>query len=247
MATNCRLISGIVTVCFLAACVSPLPKIDSTPETLSGIRSIDVIRPPEITSYSVQMHGQPPQVMFFGAIGALIPIMISGAIATADENSKEKLLNPILKRENPQISNTLASSVAARLNEVGYQAQVMEAHWEDIDGQFTLDVSKIRSSADAVLVISPSLVGFRTLADIGYVPTLTIVATLLGKDRSQTIYKGFHASGYYSQSSGWRNVYVDHVPIPDFDYILNNPGTAVVILKKVTEAIAVNIASDIKR
>lgn len=226
-----------LAISLLAACAGPVPRIESNPAVLSRIKTVAVINPPEAKTYIVMNFGHPG--MAFGLIG--------GLVAAADQSSKQDQLTAALKKENLSVSNTLASGLVARLSGAGFQARAENGPWEEKDGKYILEFDKIQSDADAVAVVTPTITGFiATGATSDYLPTITVVVTLLDKDRKTQIYRGFHAAGWEPKAEGWK-----HSPATttfgNFDALMANPSNTAKALVAAAAAVSTSIAEDLRR
>src|SRR5712664_2109051 len=182
-------------LCFLAACVGPVPKIDSNPERLAAIKTIAVIRAPEPKTYTVLSLGHPG--MAFGLIG--------GIVAASDQSSRQERISKAYHDQGIEVSAKLVSLITAELARLGYAARIEDAPWEEVDGRYKLPYEKITSDADAVLVVSATTVGFvSTGITSDYLPTIWAGASLLGKDRKDPMYRGFHATGWQPKGEEWK-------------------------------------------
>jgi len=228
----------IATIAMITGCVGPVPKIDSSPSALTNVKTIAVIRSPEPKIYTVANFGHPG--MAFGLVG--------GLVVAADQNSKQNRLTEAIKEKNTEpTSGSLAESIANQLTRRGFEASVEEGPWEESDGKFKLDFEKITSTADVVLVVAPTIVGFiATGALSDYVPTLAAIVTLLGKDRKEPIYRGFHVAGWKPKADGWRHS-SPTVTFSNFDALMSDPAKTAVTLSDAASRIAVTVAEDLKR
>lgn len=228
---------AILLASLLTACAAPV-RIDATPEVLSSVHSIAVIRPPEVKTLTVRQFGQPAAFWFGAAFG--------GLIGDAQDSAKGRQLTETLNRQNFVISSTLADDIAARLLQKGFEAKVEDAEWDESENKFNLPFEKIHSNADAVLVVMPTMVGF---IDPGffsskYIPTINAEVTLLGKDRKQVLYRGLHASGW-KPGANWKYT-PEKVTFANFDSIMAHPSDAAASLREAASAIASTIAADIR-
>lgn len=228
----------VLAVMFLAACAGPVPKIDSSPSALAQVNTIAVIRSREPDTYTVINFGHPG--VAFGLIG--------GLVAAGDQGSKQDRLTEAVKQNTPApTASSLADSIAAQLNRQGFEASVEDGPWEEKDGKFVLKFENIKSDADAVLVVSPTMVGFiATGLTSDYMPTITAVATLLGKDRKEQLYRGFHACGWQPKGDGWRHS-SPRTTFANFDELMADPGKTSLALTDAAAEIAVTVAQDLRR
>ena len=229
-------IAAVLDFAALVGCSTATQRIDVEPAKLTGIRSIAVIRPPQRKAYTVINFNHPG--MLFGAIG--------GLIAQEDANDKQKQLNEAFAAQRVDIATDLATVVAERLAREGYQAQVEDGPWELEDGKYRLPYEKIRSDADAVLIMAPTLVGFvapRLGAD--FQPTVRVVATLLAKDHKTALYRGYHAAGWVpAVDVGWKET-PSRETYPNFDAIIESPAASAAALKNAAATVATNVATDL--
>jgi hypothetical protein len=124
---------------------------------------------------------------------------------------------------------------------------VEDGPWEEADGKFKLSFDKIQSNADAVLVISPTIIGFvATGVTSDYLPTITAVVTLLGKDRKEQLYRGFHASGWQPKADGWRNS-MAKTTFANFDALMADPTRTAASLSEAATAVTSTVSNDLRR
>lgn len=180
---------AIVIAMSLVACAGPVPKIDLAPNALANIKTITIVRTPEPKSYTVANFGHGG--MAFGLIG--------GLIAAADQNSKQEQLAKVYKENGVSVCSDLSQKISDHLNDLGFNARVEDAPWEEVEGQHILPFKKIASNSDAVLIVSPTVIGFIATGlassyNNDYLPTISSVAVMLGKDRENIIYRGYGRS-----------------------------------------------------
>lgn len=231
----------IVIAALLTACASPVPKIDVAKGGMSGIMTVAVVVAPEPTEYTVMNFGHGG--MGFGLIG--------GLVAAADQADKQKRLALKYKSEGVAVNAELANRITAALNASGYAARIETANWVMAGNVQTLAFDKIQSDADAVLVVSPTIVGFvaagHMVRDNDYMPTLSVVTNLLGKNRTATpIYRGFHLTGWEIKQDGWR-----YTPpkrqFPDFASLHDASKDSANSLSEAASMIAATVATDLKQ
>ena len=236
MKSLARAFAAAALVGVLAGCAGPVPKVDVSAEKIATVKTIAVIRTPEPKTYTVANFGHPG--MLFGAIG--------GLVAAADQSAKQNELSAAFHQRQSAISSHLADEVAAQLRTAGFEVRVEEGPWEEADGKFNLKFENITSSADAVLVVSPTIVGFispRMGSD--YLPTMTAVATLVGKDRKEQLYRGFHSYGFQPKAEGWKST-APKATFSDFQVLMADPNAAVHSLEDAGMAIARSVSADLK-
>jgi len=233
--------STIVAVTLLVACAGPLPKIDLAPHALTTTKTITIIRAPEPKLYTVANFGHGG--MAFGLIG--------GMIAAGDQASKQEQLSRLYKNNGVSVCSELSQKVADRLNGLGFSAKVEDAPWEEADGKHVLAFKKIESDADAVLVISPTIVGFVATGLVGgydndYLPTIATVVTVLGKDREKPIYRGYHVTGWQLKSEAWRYTPPSN-RFRNFEALYTNPRASSRSLIEAASKVANSIGRDLKQ
>ncbi len=172
-----------------------LPKATLVPSTLANIKSIAVIRPFEPRTYAATTLDAPVSAAGFRGAGD----------QHASSAVQEKFTTRVRQSLKAPISALLADSIAAQLTRMGYAARVEDGPWEVTDDYSTIDFDKIKSSADAVLVIKPTIVALLASdRDAPYVPTVTVIVTILNPAK-EVLYRGFHASGWNPNGAGWRH------------------------------------------
>jgi len=233
---NARLFALSITL-FITACAGPVPKIDASQKQLAAVKTVAVVRPPEPKTYTVLNFGHPG--MAFGIIG--------GLVAGADQASKQSRLSAALQSQGTDINNRLANQIASKLALNGYDTKVIDAPWEETDGRYTLPFDKIQSDADAVLLVSPTIVGFiATGVTSDYLPTVAVVVTLLGSDHKEQLYRGFHVSGWAPKADGWK-VSPPQGSFANFDALMSDIKGTVAALDQAGVAISETVNTDLRR
>ena len=234
MSPHQEIAAALVALAMLAGC-GAMPKVDSDRTRLSTIHTVAVIRAPEPKTYTILNMSHPG--MMFGLIG--------GIAAEMDAQSKQETLSKAYREQGVHVTTSLAESIANRLKAAGYDARAEDGPWVEKEGKQTLEFEAIRSDADAVLVAAPALVGF-VAPHMGsdYYPTITAVATVLGKDRKQKLYVGYHASGWQMTREGWRNSPAA-VTYPNFSDIMADTKASAASLDAAAAAIAASIVQDL--
>ncbi|BAL26843.1 hypothetical protein [Azoarcus sp. KH32C] len=228
----------IAAILVVTGCAGPVRKIDTSPGALADVKTVAVIRAPEPKTYTVMNFGHPG--IAFGLVG--------GLVAAADQSSKQERLTKAIKEKAPaQTADALAEGIAGQLQRRGFDARVEDGPWEENDGKFKLEFDKITSSADAVLVVTPTMVGFiATGVTSDYLPTVTAIITLLGKDRKEQLYRGFHAAGWQPKAEGWRYSPPTET-FGNFDALMADPTKTGLALAGAAREIASTVADDLKR
>lgn len=226
-------------VCMLlAACATPpVPRLEASPQAMAKVKTIAVIRVPEPKAYAVLNFGHPG--MAFGLIG--------GMVAAADQSSKEGRLSQALKDAGFAFNDPFVNEIAGELAKAGFESCIEETSWEERDGKHWVQFNQIRSEADAVLVVTPTIIGFvATDARSDYQTTVTVVATLLGRDRNEVVHRGFYASGWIPKAQGWRYASSSKA-FANFDQLVSDPKQTGESLRAAGASIAKTLASDLVR
>lgn len=221
----------------LVGCASPVPRIDVAQEKLAKIKTISVVRVPEPKTYTVLNIGHPG--VAFGLIG--------GLIAAADQNSKQETLSKAYREQGIAINNVLVAELVKQLNAQGFIAQEQDAPWKEVDNSHSLKFEDIQSTADAVLVVSPTIEGFVSpQGSTSYLPTITAPATLLGDDKKNPMYRGFHAVGWRPPAEGWRSTEAKNT-YPNFGALMADPKASAQSLEDAARDLAQSVSRDLKR
>lgn len=237
----------IVATILLVACAGPVPKIDLAPKAMASIKTIDVVRPPEPKMYAVVNFGHPG--MAFGLVG--------GIVAAADQNNKQEQLARAYRENGVAVCSELSQRIADRLNEMGFNARVVDAKevkgvdLEEANGKKTLQYKDINSNSDAILIVMPTKIGFVATGLAGghnndYLPTISSIITLLGKDRQNPIYRGYHVTGWQLKAEGWRYT-APTTTFSNFDALISNPKNSSASLMDAAAKIANSIAKDLQQ
>ncbi len=75
---------------------------------------------------------------------------------------------------------------------------------------------------------------------------MNVVVIMVGKDRKDPIYKGFHQHGWGSKAEGWQRT-TPKVTFANFDLLVGDPKAAATSLNEAGAAIAAGIAADLRR
>lgn len=239
MRVSVKFLASLAAVALLAGCAAPVPKIDAAPSAIASVKTIAVIRSPEPNTYTVMNFGHPGFAL--GAIG--------GAMVASDQQSKQERLTKAIKEKSPApMSTALAESIASQLARSGFEVKVQDGPWYlKADGNYRIEFEKIQSDADAVLVVEPTMVGFiATSALSDYTPTLRAVATLVGRDRKQELYRGYHATGWLPYQEGWRTRPAK-AGFPNFDQLMADPAKTAGALSEAAAQLGETVAEDLKR
>jgi hypothetical protein len=232
--------SIVCLILALTGCAGPVPKVDLAPAAMSSVKTIAVIRVPEPTQYSVMNFGHPG--MALGIIG--------GAVVAGDMSAKQQKLTQVYKDNKVAVGAELSKLVAERLNAVGYQAHVEDQVWKRVNGKEMLELKDIKSNADAVILITPTVLGYVATGLTGgygndYLPTLAVVVNVLGPDRKKLLYRGYHASGWELKAEGWHNT-KPKARFANFDMIIDNPTASAAALSDAAVAIVDSLIADMR-
>ena len=232
--------SATCLILVLTGCAGPVPKIDLAPAAMTNVKTIAVVRTPEPAQYSVMNFGHPG--MALGLIG--------GAMVAADTNAKQQKLTQVYNDNKVAVCAELSRLVAERLNAAGYQAHVEDQPWKRVDGKDALQFKDIKSNADAVVVLSPTVLGFVATGLAGgynndYLPTLAVVVNVLGTDREKPLYRGYHVTGWELKAEGWHFT-KPKARYPSFDLITDKPKESAAALADAAAAIVDSVIEDLR-
>lgn len=216
-----------------------LPEAHTAAAALANVKSISVIRPFEPRSYVVTAFddtGAPVSTAEFRGAGNQQP----------PSALQEKFTNKVRQSLKAPISTLLADGIAAQLTRMGYAARVEDGPWEVTDDYSTIDFDKVKSSADAVLVIKPTIVALLASdRDARYVPTVTAIVTVLGPAK-EVLYRGFHASGWDPKGADWRHSSTEW-KFDYYDEMASQPQKVADALADAATNISATVAEDLKR
>jgi len=233
-----KLLAAALLAGMLMACAAPVPRIDPSVAKMSAIRSVAVIQAPEPKTYTVMNLGHPGLV--FGLIG--------GLAAAGDQMAKQDRLSAAFKAQQAAFTDHLAGELVGRLVASGYDARLEASHWKEVDGggyQPALD--ELNSTADAVLVISPRIVGFVATGPMSdYVPTMAVVINLWSPTSRDFLYRGFHSYGWTPKAEGWKTS-VPTKTFTNFDALMSDTRSAEAALRDAGAAISQSVVSDLRK
>ena len=141
-----------------------------------------VVEAREPVKYMTMNFGHPG--MMFGAIG--------GAIAGADMEAKGTQFKEAVRTKGFGIAARLSEKIAEDLTQSGYKVQRVPDSRTESGGKLILDYKSIDTDADAILNVSPTMVGYVSTHGFNdYIPAIGIFAEMIGKDRSEVLYREF--------------------------------------------------------
>lgn len=232
---------GLIATAVLAAgCASTGPKFEKfapAPQTLSRIHTIAVIRPP-----SAAFEIKDLDSMRFSSWGLI------GAVAKKSRDTNLNAAVAQMQESGPAFSAALADGMAEKLRAWGFTVTVEDGPWQSADGLATMPYERLSSKADAVLVIVPTTLGFVNPGGpfSRYDATITAITTLVGADRTQKLYKEYHAIGWKPLYGEWK-----HSPsqssFQNVKSILDDIPGALEAVNSVRVALTDSIAADLRR
>jgi hypothetical protein len=271
----------LVTLTSLTGCVSSF-KIDSTPEKLANVKTVAVVRVLEPKPYGFVFCRVNPAALGLGALPALA---LEAVVVNQQVTAREQLDQIITKNSSVPISDILTEAVVAKLRANGFDSSIVDAQWEHQEAawnkneMYKLPLQNIKSDADAILAISYNLFGFvneqkaeasgfdparlvntptNSARIDNFQPVIWTMVNLLGKNRTEILYRGFHAAGWkladdprvipymVPRHKDWK-----HTPVPvsftKIDEFAADPQRIIAAFHQAAEAIAASIAEDLKR
>jgi hypothetical protein len=212
------------------------------------IKTIAVIAPPEPTAFDVKRIDDANYV-------------VSGLIGVARMKAEQEHMQQVsaaLSASGEKFRIGLAERVADKLRSAGYEVVTEAGSWVAANGQLTLALEKVESTADAVLLLTPTTMGFVSTGGsmIGKcIPALLARVEMVGADRSRIIYRGFHAYGWIPTSpglvssppvKGWTGTPAAKT-FPSIEAVLKDIPSAIQQLYAAEDAIAAGIAADLPK
>jgi hypothetical protein len=229
-------LSGIVMALALTAGCSSMTRVELAQDGIAGLRTIDLVMPPEPEGYVVAMENHP---------GAAVGGVIGGVIIAADQSAKMDRVKHALEGQRISISRTMADALVQRLKATGYRVRLIEAPLERSLSP-SVNVASVESDADALLVVTPRTMGFISAnAFTAYEPTVMVEVTLLGRDHTTVLYRGLHSAGRKPLLGEWRNV-ASRRTFADVDGLIANPAATAAALTEAGTDVARAIADDIR-
>jgi hypothetical protein len=221
----------------LAGCAAA-PKQALDQEAAKNIRKIAVVEAREPVKYVALNFGHPG--MLFGAIG--------GAIAGASMEDNGTKLTSALRAKEFGISKRLTDKTAETLAALGYEVVRVPDVREVKHDKIVLDYRNVHTDADAILNVTPTLVGYISTRGFNdYVPALGVIVELVsrGKDEVNRLYQ----DRFMEPSAGnWI-----HVPAPNnyrysnVDELINQSVDAGARLLVGAELVGERLAKDLRK
>jgi hypothetical protein len=224
----------------LAGCAAA-PKQALDQEAAKNIRKIAVVEAREPVKYVALNLGHPG--MLFGAIG--------GAIAGASMEDNGTKLTSALRAKEFGISKRLTDKTAEALAALGYEVVRVPDVREVKDGKMALDYRNVHTDADAILNVTPTLVGYISTRGFNdYVPALGVIVELVskGKDEVNRLYQDRFMFGWEPSAGNWI-----HVPAPtnyrysNVEELINRSADAGAGLHVGAELVGERLAKDLRK
>lgn len=237
------LAAAATAAALLTACAAAPPRMEASPTRLSQIRTIAVVRGPEPERLAVWQFSS--EAAPGGAVGGAVTAALDAGV----QKDRETRLTAAVQPYGKGFASHIADAVAARLNAAGYVATVQSGPPEQISDPLRFSYEKIQSSADAVLVLTPTVIGLTGAQNSrSMLPTTTLVATLLSKDRKEWLYRGYHSFGSVATANEakWRTTPAKLV-FASFDAALADPAAVSQALREAGDAVALTLAADLAR
>jgi hypothetical protein len=182
----------------LAGCAA-VPKQALDQDAARSIRKIAVIEAREPVKYVVLNFGHPG--MLFGAIG--------GAAAGAAMEANGTQFTNALRDKGFGISKRLSDKAASTLAAVGYEVIRVPDVREVKDDKIVLDYRNVQTDADAILNVTPTMVGYISTRGFNdYVPAVGVIVELVskGKDQVNRLYQDRFMFGWEPSAGQWIHV-----------------------------------------
>lgn len=232
-----RRIPALLAPLLLAACASAPQSVTLSPEASAAVRTVAIVVPPEPRRYAVVNMGHPGLVL--GLVG--------GMFVATEQDRKEATFYQAMRFQKFSVKAMLAVGLERKLAAAGYRAKVVEGPWEEKHGRYVLHPEKVMTDADAILIIVPTTAGYMAKGPTAdYVPAMTAVVRLIGKDRKSELYRGLHAAGWEPRAEGWRYTPARR-SFSDFDSLMAKPGESAAALAETVDAVSDSIAQDLRR
>lgn len=191
-----RRVALVITVATLSACAS-FPKQQLDQSAARKIEKVAVVDAREPVKYITMNFGHPG--MMFGAIG--------GAIAGADMEAKGTQFTEAVRGKGFSIAGRLSEKITEYLRQNGYKVERVPDTRAEIDGKLVLDYKAINTDADAILNVTPTMVGYiSTRGFNSYAPAVGVIAEMVGKNGSDVLYREFFMYGWEPSAGQWIHV-----------------------------------------
>lgn len=216
---------------------------NASPAGLARIHTIAVIPALEPEGYSVENIGD------YHVHASVLPILIAAGDQHTLPGNGKRLATLIRRHAQTPVTSELATDIAIKLSALSYKAKVEDGTWRPANTSTPIEPGKIKSTADAVLVFQPLLIGFRA-KDVNsmYRPVIAGTFTLLGKDRKHVLYRANHACGWGRGSYGpfpASNISATKWAFDDYDQMMSRPRIPAEALSACAAAVAATVTADL--
>lgn len=225
----------IASIAALSACAS-VPKQALDQGAARKIGKIALVDARDPAKYTVLNFGHPG--MLFGAIG--------GAAAGADMETKGTQFTGAVRTKGLDVAARLSEKIAQNLSRNGYQVHRAAAAWEQKDGKQVLNYKAIQTDADAILNVTPTMVGYvSTHGFNSYIPAVGVIAEMVGKNGSDVLYRELFMYGWEPSAGQWV-----HLPAPEssrfgsFQELMEHSAAAGAALIAGADAVSERVAKD---
>lgn len=225
----------LATITILSGCAS-FPKQQLDQSAVRKIKKVAVVDAHEPPKYITLNFGHPG--MIFGAIG--------GGMAGADMEAKGTRFTETIRGKGFNIATRLSEKVTENLSQNGYKVDRVPDTREEKDGKLILDYKAVKTDADAILNVTPTMVGYiSTHGFNSYIPAIGVIAEMVGKNGSDVIYREFFMYGWEPTAGQWV-----HVPaqtsysFDSFQELIDQSTNAAAGLTAGADALSQRIAQD---
>lgn len=232
----------------LAGCggQGPVFPFDARPGALDKISTVAVISP----TATAALWRTPPAMHTSG------PAVVWTGVAAGNQgiDADERFFKLVQRYSGAPVSTLLARDVVSQLARMGYEARLEDGPWVAREDYSTKDFDKIKSSADAVLVIQLTYVDFSGAGPSNHYrigPEIGANITLLGRDRNgelkQLLYRGFHnCDARAKRADDWRHS-TTQWGFDDFDQMISQPRKPAKALADAASQVAATVAQGLRR
>jgi len=187
---NILMCNTMLAALALSGCGASVP-VKVGQQSLSGIRTVAIVKVPEPREYTVIDKGSPA-----GAMGA-----VGGAAIAMEANKNQKGLLGALARTKFSFADELTAELQATLRKLGYQTKVVSAQRSDphkLLGEYS---ALTTSNDDAVLDVSTKGAGYATqhwLTSPFWRPEAHVEVALYSRNAGELVYDESFMYGYHN-------------------------------------------------
>jgi hypothetical protein len=232
-----RLTLTIFLLASLVGCAAPLKKQAFNSESATSIKTVALAHNINQDQYGATMLAHPG--LSFGLIG--------GLVAAADMQNKSNKLTTALNVQETRAQERFGLMLKEKLNAAGYQTNIVVLNKDTKEEQVFDQIVTRKESKDAILsvLLTASYIAAGPGSD--YFPHVSARVKKVGGVKGDVLYEDTFTYGYTFPAKTVHMASAEKYRFADIDVLISDPEKARQGLFEGLEAIAAQIAVDLKK